>query len=228
METFQADGREASGYLALPQAGQGAGVLVLHPWWGLNEFIRGFCDRLAGEGFVVFAPDLYDGRTATTIEEAEQLSGSLDFEATIPVVTGAADYLREHTAVRGTQIGVIGFSMGAAWALLLTAELRPDDMAAVVLFYGNYPGIGQDNSFAKTRAAFLGHFAEDDPYEDVADMEATRQDLERAGREVTFYTYPETGHWFFEADRPDAYKQTAAELAWQRTLGFLKEMRNEK
>ena len=197
-------------------------MLVLHPWWGLTEFIKELCDRLAGEGFVVFAPDLYDGRTATTIEEAEQLVNNVDFEATIPVVTGAVNFLQGQTAVPGQGIGTIGFSMGAAWALWLAAKSRPDDVAATVLFYGNWPGFGREE-FAKSKAAFLGHFAENDPYEEPEAVEDTRREIEAAGREVAFHTYPGTGHWFFEANQPDAYNQEAAWLAWKRTLLFLNE-----
>lgn len=229
-ETFWAGDRVVTGYMARPSATSGKGVLVLHPWWGLTEFIRGLCDRLAGEGFVAFAPDLYDGRIATTIAQAEELSGSLDFEATIPVVLGAVDYLRGQTAVPETavsdsKIAVIGLSMGAAWALWLAAESRPDDVTAVVLFYGNWPGFGRD-AFAKTNAAFLGHFAANDPYEEPEGIEETRREIEAAGREATFHTYPGTGHWFFENNRPDAYVPAAAVLAWERTATFLKERLN--
>ncbi len=225
MVTFQAGEREAMGYLARPSTASGKGVLVLHPWWGLTAFIKELCDRLAGEGFVVFAPDLYDGRTAITIEQAEQLSSSLDFEATIPVVLGAVDYLRGQTAVPDSKIAVIGLSMGAAWTLWLAAESRPDDMTAVVLFYGNWPGFSREQ-FAKTTAAFLGHFAENDPYEEPEGIEETRREIAAAGREVTFHTYPDTGHWFFENNQPDAYNQAAAVLAWERTVTFLKERLN--
>ena len=225
MVTFQMGDREVTGYLARPSATSGKGVLVLHPWWGLTEFIRELCDRLAGEGFVAFAPDLYDGRTATTIEQAEQLSSTLDFEATIPVVLGAVDYARGQTAVPDAKIGVIGLSMGAAWSLWLAAESRPDDVTAVVLFYGNWPGFGRE-AFAKTEAAFLGHFAANDPYEEPEGIEETRRDIQEAGREVTFHTYPETGHWFFENNQPDAYDPAAAVLAWDRTITFLKERLN--
>ncbi|GIK54663.1 MAG: dienelactone hydrolase [Chloroflexota bacterium] len=225
METFRAGERVATGYLARPSTTSGKGVLVLHPWWGLNEFIKELCDRLAGEGFVAFAPDLYDGRTATTITQAEQLSSTLDFEATIPVVLGGVDYLRGQTAVPDTKIGVIGLSMGAAWTLWLATESRPDDVTAVVLFYGNWPGFSREK-FAKTEAAFLGHFAANDPYEEPEGIEETRREIEEARREVTFHTYPETGHWFFESNRPDAYHQAAAALAWERTVTFLKNRLN--
>src|SRR5947209_19770553 len=107
--------------------------------------------------------------------------------------------------------------MGAFWGLWLAQEL-PADVAAVVLFYGT-----GDGNYSQIRAAFLGHFAETDEFEDPAVV----QDLEKvlrttSGKDVTFNIYPGTKHWFFEKDRPDAYDASAAELAWQRTIRFLK------
>lgn len=66
-----------NGYLALPKSGHGPGIMILHAWWGLNPFLKDFCERLAMEGFVVFAPDLYQGKVATTIEEARLLRSKL-------------------------------------------------------------------------------------------------------------------------------------------------------
>ena len=78
MKEFQVDDRTFSGYLAEPTAGSGLGVVVLHAWWGLTEPFRQVCDRLAGEGFVALAPDLYHGKTTASIEEAETLAGALN------------------------------------------------------------------------------------------------------------------------------------------------------
>ncbi|HEX5941086.1 MAG TPA: alpha/beta fold hydrolase, partial [Anaerolineales bacterium] len=110
--------------LALPKAGKGAGVLILHAWWGLNDFFTNLADRLAAEGFTVLAPDLYGGRTAATIQEAEELSGTLDHREAIKDVTGAAEYLLAHPSVEGSALGAVGFSMGAAYATWL-ATLKP-------------------------------------------------------------------------------------------------------
>ena len=126
----------ATGYLAIPKRGAGPGVLVLHAWWGLTPFFKRVCDRLADEGFVAFAPDLNNGKTAWTIDEAKQITSERDFEATRATALAALDQLRGHPAVRGSAIGAIGFSMGAAWALLLSS-LKPDAIAAVVVFYGS-------------------------------------------------------------------------------------------
>jgi carboxymethylenebutenolidase len=216
MIEFPIKGGTATGYLALPERGAGPAVLVLHAWWGLKPFFKELCDRLAGEGFVALAPDLYGGQTAATIEEAEQLISTLNPQATRAKVTGATAYLRRHPAVQGDGIGVIGFSMGGAWALLLST-LAPDDISAAVIFYGS-----GDGDFTVARAAYLAHYAENDEWEPIEDVRQVETNLRAAGREVTLHTYPGTQHWFFEADRPE-YRPEAAELAWRRTLDFLRE-----
>ena len=208
-----ANERTISGYLATPASGQEAGVLALHAWWGLNDFFKAFCDQLAAQGFVVLAPDLYgEGRVATTIEEAERLSGSLNGEQTYKDISGAVDYLLAQPGVRGERVGVVGFSLGAGFALMLEEHI-----GAIVVFYGL-----TDPQYISAEAAFQGHFAEHDPYESAEGVRETEERLRGLGREVEFYTYPGTGHWFFEEDRPDAYNAEAAKLAWERTVNFLK------
>ena len=219
MFTFKTESGEGRGYLAVPPAGSGPGVLVLHAWWGLTPFFTSVCDRLAEAGFVALAPDLHLGKTAATPAEAEalvQLAEGPNMARTQAVAAGGLAQLRAHPAVRGTGVGARGFSMGAAWAIALATRV-PEDIAAVVVFYGSY-----SPDFTPARAPFLGHFAESDewePLENVREMEAA---LRAAGREVTIHQYPNTGHWFFESDRPDAYQPEAAHLAWQRTLEFLR------
>jgi carboxymethylenebutenolidase len=207
-------------YLAVPPSGRGVGVLVLHAWWGLTDFIRDFCDRLAQAGFVALAPDLFSGKVARTIEEAEQHQASFNEEQDVPpIVLSAVEALRQHPAVSGNGLGTIGFSLGAYWALWL-AQQKPDLIRAVTLFYGTNGGGGD---FRQSKAAFLGNFAETDPYEPAEGIQALKKNLEGANRPTTFYTYAGAGHWFFEKDRPDAYRPQAAQLAWERTIAFLHE-----
>lgn len=207
------------GYLALPTSGQGAAVLVLHPWWGLNETIRAFCRRLAGTGFVAFAPDLYHGKVTDQIDEAETLARA-NFqraEETSAEVSAAARFLNALSDQAGTGIATIGFSMGASYALALSTT-APELIDSVVLFYGAGEG-----EYKNARARYLGHFAQNDSYEEEEYIVAMEQGLRDAGRPVTFHTYPNTGHWFFEPDRTDAYNEAAAEEAWERTIAFLRE-----
>ncbi len=211
---FKTETVNGTAYLASPEKHRGA-VLVLHAWWGLNDFFKGFCDRLASHGFLALAPDLYGGAVAKSVSEAKELS-SKDGGARLGIASGALDYLRSQQSQSGRKIGIVGFSMGAAYALWLSTT-RPEDVAAVVVFYGTYPGLG----FSKARASFLGHYAPEDEWEPTADVKAMELKIREAGREVTFHFYPGRKHWFFEEDRPDAYDHEAADLAWSRTLEFL-------
>ena len=215
MSTTQPDG-----YLATPPAGSGDPVLVLHPWWGLNATIRAFCDRLAAEGFVAFAPDLYHGKVVDTIPDAEAAVKALErseggFQQAQADVAAGAMFLSEQSNGRG--LAVIGFSMGVPYALGL-ASAAPDLVRKVVILYGT-----GDADYSTSHAAYLGHFAADDDFEPRPYVDGMEEAIRSAGRAVTFHHYPNTGHWFFEPDRSDAYNEPAAALAWERTLAFLKE-----
>lgn len=212
------------GFLALPDAGTGPAVLVLHAWWGLNETIKSVCSRLAREGFVAFAPDLFHGKVAVTREEADALSSSTEADGGKQVradVAAAADFVTGHVRTRGAEFGVIGFSFGVDYALRLSQD-NPDGVRAVVIFYGAWPVEG----YTRSKAAYIGHFAETDEFVESAQVDRLESALRAAGRPVTFHTYAGTGHWFFEPDRSDAYRDDAARLAWDRTVTFLKETLN--
>jgi carboxymethylenebutenolidase len=193
-------------------------VLVLHAWWGLNACVRGVCDRLAAQGYVAYAPDLYHGQVATTIADAKQLAQGLQAEATRAQAEVLASLSRlERDAEPGPGLGVIGFSLGASFATLLSG-LAPERVRAVVLFYGAGEG-----DFERARAAYLGHFVKGDPYEDERWVTWMEGAMRSAGRSVALHWYEGVGHWFFEPDRPEAYDSTAATLAWERTEAFLNE-----
>lgn len=164
---------------------------------------------------MVLAPDLYHGDIATTIPEAESRSSKMNPETVQANLIRAVDDLRRISATRS--IGVLGLSLGAFWALWLAAE-RPEDVAGVVTFYGTRPA-----DYTKARAAFLCHFAPDDPYATSEEQRDLEERFRSAGREAHLHTYPGTKHWFFEEDRPDAFDAAAATLAWRRTLGFLRD-----
>ena len=216
MSELRAGAPLAVGYESLPTSGEGPGILVLHAWWGLNDFFRDLCDRLATAGFVVVAPDLWGGTVATTVAEAEGLLQQRDGKAISQAVEDAIAYLRAHPATRGKGLGALGFSMGAAWALDVAGS-HPE-LRAIVLFYGVSEG-----NFAAMQAGFLGHFAENDPLESEEGVRWLEGELRGAGCEVQFHRYADVSHWFFEEDRPDAYNASAATLAWERTLAFLRE-----
>jgi carboxymethylenebutenolidase len=207
---------QQQGCLELPATGTGPGVLVLHAWWGLNPFFRDLCKRLAGEGFVAFAPDLYHGQIASTINEATQLRSKLKQKNAFDEILAAAEYLSSLETVTNKAIGVIGFSLGARFALELSVA-KPELVRAVAPFYGN---CGLD--YSPARAAYLGHFAETDEWVAASGVKKLEKSLRAVGRPATFHTYLGTEHWFFEQDRNDAYNAPAAQLAWERTVEFLK------
>jgi carboxymethylenebutenolidase len=202
--------------MATPEGGNGPALLLIHAWWGLNPFITGLADRLAEAGFLVLAPDLYRGQVAMTIEEAEQMRAEMSKGPVMKsdLLTGALDYLKR-SAPKGSKMGVVGFSMGASWAMWLAAN-RADDVSAAVLFYGT-----RQIDAASGTAAFQGHFASTDRYVKPAAVRNMEQALRDAGRDIEFFVYPDTGHWFFEDDRSDAYNKDAAEQAWERMIVFL-------
>ncbi len=204
-------------YLAVPPLGKGPGILVLHAWWGLNAFCQDFCQRLVKEGFVVLAPDLYHGKTASTIDEAKKLRLKLSQQQVKTDLLAGTEQLSTLPAVTGDSLGVIGFSLGAYWGLWLALE-KPELIKAVTVFYGT-----RSADYTPSRAAYLGHFAAEDVWTPASGVKKMKKAMDNAGRPVTFYTYPGTSHWFFEQDRQDAYNKAAAELAWERSLEFFKQ-----
>lgn len=208
---LQVNDRVANAYLAGPESG-GPGVLVLHAWWGLKPVFKRVCNQLAEQGFTALAPDLYQGRVATSIEEAKILMEQRDAELMGDTIKAAKEYL---VSLRpGKRIGVLGFSMGASWSLVVAAN--EPDVSAVVLFYGT-DGV----DFNQVRANVLGHYAEVDEWEPLQYVRMMEDGMKAAGLDATLHIYPKVGHWFVEDDRPE-YNGPAAALAWERTFEFLK------
>lgn len=210
------DREQPDGYLAVPTAGSDGAVLVLHAWWGLNETMKAFCRRLSEAGFTAFAPDLYHGKVTDTIPEAEAFSDALDPDQAYADIVAATKFLSKRYDPAGEGLAVIGFSLGAYFALDLSAR-DPEHIRSVVVFYGTGP-----EDFKASKARYLGHFAEADPFEPREAVERLEEVLREAGRPLDFHLYPGTGHWFFEPDREEAFNPKVAQLAWERTLEFLR------
>ncbi len=192
--------------------GGGPGILLLHAWWGLKPFFKEFCDRLAAQGLTVLAPDLRNGQVARTIDEAKALMEKSDGDFIGATVFTAKDHLQ--SLVKG-KIGVIGFSMGAAWALIVASNV-PDQVGATVLFYGN-----EDVDVSKITSKVMGHFSDNDEWEPQEWVDKKFGQMKDAGVDYTLHIYPGVAHWFMESDRPE-YDPAAAQLAWDRTMEFLK------
>jgi len=217
--TFDVNGESAAGYLSLPVQPDAPGVIVFHAWWGLNPIFKKLCDRLASEGFAAFAPDLNNSRIAKTIDEAKQIMSELDGQRKYDIVKAAPGFLQNQPKVQKEAFAVIGFSMGAAWSLVL-ADKQPEDIRKIVLFYG-----AGEAEYSRMKVDVLGHFAEVDEWEDEKYIRAMQKDMQAAGLNPEFHFYPNTSHWFFENDRPE-FNAEASELAWARTLEFLRSSNN--
>jgi len=218
--TFPSNGNTAHGYLRLPESGSGPGVVVIQEWWGLTDHIADVCNRLAAEGFVALAPDLYGGRTTHDSDEAGQLMQELPVDGAARDLGGAVDYLLGHEAVTSSQVGAVGFCMGGGFVLVLAAQ-QGDKIGAAVPFYGV---LGEDYpSFANLSAPLLGHFGEQDQ---MAPPEAVQQLADRieneSGTRPDFRIYP-AGHAFFnDENHLGTYDPEQAEKAWGATLQFLR------
>jgi carboxymethylenebutenolidase len=222
MVEFASNGKRAGGYLAAPEVGAGPGLVVIQEWWGLVDHIRDVCERFAAEGFTTLAPDLYHGQETAEPDEAGKLMMAMDIERAARDMTGAVDFLAAHQAVRGRGVGVVGFCMGGGLALWL-ATLRPDQVKAVVPFYGLIPWPAAQPDWSKLAAAVQGHYAENDDFAPPDQARALEARLSDAGAEATMFIYEGAGHAFFNDDRPEAHDAEASRQAWIRTLEFLRE-----
>jgi carboxymethylenebutenolidase len=217
--SFATNGREATGYLALPPGGSGPGLVVLQEWWGLVDHIKALCDRFAAAGFVALAPDLYHGEVARSPDAAGKLLMALNIAETGKELRGAATYLRGHPAVNPRKVGVLGFCMGGQLALFAAQE-HGDVFAAAVDFYGVHPKVAIDP--ARVKIPVLAHFGARDASVPIAAARALASAIRSAGGHCEDFEY-DAGHAFFNDTRPQVYDAGCAGLAWDRTLAFLRQ-----
>ena len=220
---FASNGSTAGGYLAVPSSTPAPGVLVLQEWWGLDPALKSNCDRLAGEGFVALAPDLYHGELAehTEMDKAGELMNTLPPDRAARDMSGAIDHLLGLDAVTGDRVGVVGFCMGGLLSLMISAQ-EGDRVAATVPFYGAPLGEGEPDWSGLT-AKVQGHFAENDdffPPEAVKDLESR---LQAMGKDVEFTVHEGTGHAFASGHNALGTRDDAAsDAAWGAALTFLR------
>jgi len=199
-------------YTRIPD-GAGVGVVVLHAWWGLNDDVIRYSDRLADQGFAVLAPDMFRGQVATTADEAERLSQEGDSGIAGDVAWAAIDRLAAD--LPDAAIAVLGWSFGAAYAIW--APSVRDRAKATVAYYGTYT----DAFIAEADAPLIGHFADVDAFTSDDDIRELEEAYQEAGRGITTHRYPGTAHWFAEPSRPE-FRADAADLAFERTVAWLR------
>ena len=218
---FPSNGATGGGYLAEPSSGSGPGIVVIQEWWGLVPHITEVADRFAAEGFVALAPDLYHGTKVPVGEpdEAGKQMMALDLQRAGTDLSGAVEELRRRTG--RTHVGVVGFCMGGGLSLVLACQ-RPDAVGACVAFYGLIPWPEAQPDYSTLGGPVLLHIAGRDEFFSpaaAADLEATLKSL---GKQVESHVYEGAHHAFFNDTRPEVHDAEASDVAWRRTLEFLR------
>ena len=208
------------GFLAMPQdaAEPLPGIIVIHEWSGLNDQVKAMARRLAGEGYVALAVDLYGGAIATTPDKAQALMTTLleDPESGRKNLRQAYDYLEKYALA--PRIGSIGWDLGGSWALQ-TALLYPDQLDALVIYYGQV-AVDRDQ-LAKLRLPILGFFGSEDKSIPVHDVQNLRTTLNELGKNAEVLIMIGADHGFANPSGSNYNERSAAE-AWAKTLEFLK------
>ena len=206
------------GFLAVPeQPGRYPGVIVIHEWWGLNDWVKEQTQKIAEQGYVVLAVDLYRGKTATDPNEAHELMRGLPQDRAIRDMQAAFDYLAARKDVNG-RIGSVGWCMGGGYSLQLAIH-QPRLFACVV----NYGALPTDpNDIQQIGAPVLGNFGGQDHGITPADVKAFQKSLTALGRYVDIKIYDDAGHAFENPNNQAGYKPADAADAWARTIAFLK------
>jgi carboxymethylenebutenolidase len=218
IEFTTATGATAQGYLAEGPAGA-PGVIVIQEWWGVVPQIRTMCDRFASAGFTALAPDLYDGKEVPLDEpdEAAKAMMGLGLQVAAAALSGGVDTLVARTG--HDKVGVVGFCMGGALALLL-GDQRPDHVAAVVPCYGVHPWSEGHPDYASMRAAVQIHCAGLDDYFTPSAAEELADRLRGLGLTAELFLYDGAHHAFANEDRPEVYDASAATELFDRTVEF--------
>ena len=206
------------GFLATPEKpGRYPGLIVVHEWYGLNDWVKEQTVKLASEGFVALAVDLYRGKVAADAGEAHELSRGLpDDRAVLDLMAGIV-YLTTRNDVDHTRVGTIGWCLGGGYAVQLAMHVPR--LGACVVNYGALPT--DPNDLQNIGAPFLGNFGADDRGITPADVQAFQKSMETIGRKVDIKIYDGAGHGFENPNNKDGYRPQAAEDAWNRTIAFL-------
>jgi carboxymethylenebutenolidase len=222
IEYQRPDGQSVHGYLAEPADKANApGVVVIQEWWGLDSEVKAVADRLAKAGYRALVPDLYRGKLALEAKEAEHLMGDLNFgDAAGQDIRGAVQYLK---ATGSKKVAVTGFCMGGALTVLSACNIP--ELDATVVWYG-YPPLEYVDAKAIAKP-IMAHWATHDEFFALSGVDQLEAKLSDASTPYEFYRY-DAKHAFAnpKADSrglpPLQYHEAAANLAWDRTMEFLK------
>lgn len=215
--TYKSGDENVTGMLYQP-AGKGPfpAIVVIHEYWGLNDWVKEQASKLADQGYVTLAIDLYRGHVATTPDEAHELMRGVPSDRATKDLLAASSYLREQKNVNPNKVGAIGWCMGGGYALDLA--INDPKLAAAVINYGHLAS--EPDTLKKINAPILGLFGGKDrgiPPEDVNKFEAA---LKKLGKTVDIHIYPEAGHAFENPNNKQGYRADDAVDAGDRTVKF--------
>jgi carboxymethylenebutenolidase len=226
LPAFSAEGKSVSyksgdetvtGMLYTPAAkGRLPAIVVIHEWWGLNDWVKQQASRLADQGYVTLAVDLYRGKVAATADEAHELSRGLPQDRADRDLLAAANYLRSLKNVDPGRVASIGWCMGGGYSLDLALE--DPRLAATVINYGHLAT--SPESLQKINAPILGIFGGKDRGITVEDVRQFEQQMKQLGKPAEIALFPEAGHGF-ENPNNQSYRADDAAEAWTKTVAFL-------
>ena len=203
-------------YLSLPKKGKPPfpAVVVIHEWWGLNQHIKYWCDRLAADGYAALAVDLYGGKVATTRDDAMKQMRSVDADAAKKTLLSAYEFLADDKRVRAKKRGCVGWCFGGGWSLQLA--MAAPDLDAAVIYYGRL--VNDPDQLKTIRAPVLGVFGNQDRGIPPAAVDAFEEGLKEAGVKQEILRY-DAQHAFANPSS-GRYDEKSAEDAWERVRKF--------
>src|SRR5437868_12061584 len=225
---YAADGKTVSyksgdetvqGILYTPQGkGPFPAVIVIHEWWGLNDWVKEQASKLADQGYAALAVDLHRGKVATTPDEAHELMRGVPEDRATRDLHAAFEFLKSQSNVKKDRMASIGWCMGGGYSL--DVALQETTLTAAVINYGHL-AVDAD-SLKKINAPILGIFGGKDRGIPVEDVKKFEQQLKQMGKKVEIIIYPDAGHAFENPNNKDGYRADDAADAWKRTVEFLK------
>jgi len=216
--SYKSGDETVQGMLYAPEGkGPFPGIVVIHEWWGLNDWVKEQASKIAAEGYVALAIDLYRGKVATTPDEAHEIMRGVPEDRAKRDLHAAVEFLKSQPNVNKDRIASIGWCMGGGYSL--DVALQEPTLTAAVINYGHLAT--DPDSLKAIHASILGLFGAQDrgiPVDDVKKFEAQ---LKQAGKQVDIVIYPDAGHAFENPNNKDGYRPADAADAWKRTVSFL-------
>ena len=215
--SYKSGDETVKGILYTPQGkGPFPGIIVIHEWFGLNDWVKEQASKLADQGYVTLAIDLYRGHVATTSDEAHELMRGVPQDRAQRDLDASFHYLQSQSNVKKNRVGAIGWCMGGGYAL--DVALEEPELAADVVNYGHLAT--DPAALKKINAPILGLFGAQDrgiPPEDVKKFERQMKEL---GKKVDITIYPDAGHQFENPNNKEAYRPKDAADAWKKIVSF--------